>query len=627
MAEPYEQTEVDKEKDTKKIAEKIESDLQESISYWQSLKAKFTDYYQDYLSYTEKLRDKYKSNTFLPNPFSDVRTIKGRMKSALLSSYPYIGLIPKGAFSPDKERIVLKKEKAYSSQLDEANLRFYLDQWLLDCCIYGTGLPEIGWKRIYKPRPQFYPTIQGKLPLFEKGDRVFIETLVYNGIELGICNIDDIFLPTYCSNILDTPWIIKRFRATIDDLASEKRLVVVKTGDEMFEFQEQPVYDLSALNRLKEKKKVSQISYKDTGEYQRKKSAFYQSVPNSTSMPLEFVEYITDQKICIKPVGENFLVREDANPIRMKSIGCAQILPLTNEAYGIGIIQPEHKICRTMNEIINVVSDQLWLEDSKMWIVKEDSVSDFEMRSGHGNIVHVRNWEGAVGDAVQAVQTRALATEVFTLLGYFDRTRQVASSAVDVLKGLEFQGSKTATESSYIMGGATGGIEDYLLNLEATLGVWLFNSLEQLNQINYGTTENFYIYDDNGRLVDKFDLTPEEMQEDCSSRFTWAGRERARTDERAQVTQQLQIFGQLPPEAWNNKVILEVIKQLLVLSTARNGEYLVKQLEQQTSGAVASPENGQTPTSPEGGIVQALSDVLRQNAEQIGQSVSPTISR
>jgi len=624
---------IDQETDELKIAEKVESDARESLTHYQALKAKFTDYDHDFLAYREKLNDNTKANYASPDPFSDVRVIKGRLKSAILSSYPYAYAIPEGTALQRQEKEVLGYELSYfySHKLFMANFAYYLDLWLTDTCKYGIGHPVMQWKRGRKPMPAYVKSPLGQKPLYKNNRRVFLSDLTYDGIQLGVASVDDVYYPAYCADALDTPWLAMRFRSTLAELAMQTyvRAVIPAEGIESTEdiqYEEVPLY--YNLDKIREKKKTYQIRT-DT-EYQRKKTAYYQSIPYSASAPMEFWMYFTAFKIYVKPVNENFLIRNDDNSFGRIPIGASYIYPLPNEVYGMGVLAPVHKHNRYQDEMINVMLDQLFKEDQKTWIYAKNKIQNVaDLYAGLGGVIGVDDWEG--GDlfgAVRPVETRAVANEILPMINRFDYKRQTANGAVDAMKGGGSQGpEKTATQSSYEFSGATGSIEDYLFNLEGSLGTWLFNFLQHLCHLNYNSSENISIYGNNEKIADQIQINTAKVLNPVDFRFQWAGRERARDTERASLTNVLQVMGAIPPEAYaTNPVLLDLVKEIILLSPIRNADILVKKLEERIQQMPMMPSSGGNGGNPENTeIVNRLSQFLRQAAEQGGQFGAPNM--
>jgi len=618
---------VDQETDEVKIAERVETDARESLNHYQALKAKFTDYDHDFLAHREKLNDPTKANYASPDPFSDVRIMKGRLKSAILSSYPYAYAIPEGTAMERMEKEVLGYELSYfySHKLFMANFAYYLDLWLTDTCKYGTGHPVMQWRRDKKPMPAYVESPFGDKPLYREGRRVFVNGLAHDGIELGVASIDDVYYPPYCADALNTPWLIMRFRATLNELASQTYIRALIT-DAGITYEEVPLYH--NLDKIREKKKTYQIRT-DT-EYQRKKSAYYQSIPYSSSGPMEFWMYFTPNKIYVKPVNENFLIRNDDNSFGRIPIGVSYIYGLPNEVYGMGVLAPVHKHNRYQDEMMNVMLDQLFKEDQKTWVYAKNKIQDVaSLYAGLGGIIGVDDFEGDVRGAVYPIETRAIANEIFPMVQRFDYKRQTANGAVDAMKGGGSMGpEKTATQSSYEFSGATGSVEDYLFSLEGSLGRWVFDFLQHLCHLNYNAEENISIYGNNEKIADQIQINTAKVLNPVNFRFQWAGRERARDTERASLTNVLQVMGAIPPEAYaTNPVLLDLVKEIILLSPIRNADILVKKLEErvgQMQMMPPAPTNGGGNSAPPE-IVNRLEQFLRQTAERSGQFAAPNM--
>jgi hypothetical protein len=210
------------------IARKISADIEQSTNAWQTLKAKFTDYYFDFLSYKESISDITKSNTFIPLPYVAVRANKSRLNSSILASEPYGKVLP----DPFDADLSWRLSLLYTKQLDEAKYRLFVDQMLLDALIYGSAGFQVTHEQISKPMPAFYEGTS--IPQFnENGERVFTQQIVKDGIALSNIHIQHFFLPPRCISAEGAEWNAILHQKTLSEL---KRMDGFKNLDKLLEY-------------------------------------------------------------------------------------------------------------------------------------------------------------------------------------------------------------------------------------------------------------------------------------------------------------------------------------------------------------------------------------------------------
>lgn len=595
---PIDEIDVNTEKDEELIARKIESDLGLSVSYYQTLKEKYTDYYFDFLSYRDEANDPYKSNTFIPLPYIALLVIKAAIKRAILATHPYGRIIPE-PFDPD---LSWKLSLFYDSLLEDARYRKFVDIAVQDCLIYGNAVYQVTWEQEYKPQPQFQSDWMGNLtPAFdESGERIWADELVRDGVSLTNIHIQDFYLPAKALEAESAPW----------------NAIIYRKG--LSEFKEEDGYqNLDLLRELRSSKR------QDTNETQRYEEAMHKPTGHpSKEEPYDIYQYVTDEWIFHKPAGANFLIKRERNPYKQKPFHIAQIIPLNSEPYGLSPMAEGHLMAHTINEIIDVIMDQLFLEDEKFFVVNRDKVNDFEMRARQGNIAHVEGLEQ--GDDVRrhvwAVETRALATEIFPLLQFLYPIYQKVSGGVDTLTGVPAQGAETAYENSLVSQGALSRVPDYLDGLEDTLGQPLFADIGHLLKLYMNEPKKVQQFGDGGEVNKELDIIPQEVWSNFKIKLEWVGRERSRIEERAQLNQMLQITGTMAN--WN-EVTGIILENLLVLSDIKDLGRIKEAIQktiaiQQQIMAMQAMGKGGSPEGAAGGT----DDVTKMIGDALGGSVN-----
>jgi len=524
------------------IVRKIQADIKDSTQAYQDLKSKFTDYYFDFLSYKEEIADKLKSNTYIPLPFVSAIVYKAKLKTAVLSSRPYAQAIPE-PFDPIlSNRISL----TYDQMLDDAGWREFLDSVIQDCLIYGNAPFQVVHERRVKKMPAFWrnPLTDALIPLFdESGERVWQDEVVRDGIALYPIPIQDFFLPDKCINAETASFNSVRFRKDFYNLSKENK-----------------VFNLDKLRELKKAESIYNT------EQQRKDEAHHKAT--GYKLPVgdyDIQQYVTDEMIYWWPEGSDFLIYRQRNPYRAKPFHIARPYPLNGEPYGLSPLGAGHLMSHTINEVVDVIMDGLNLENNKMWVVNEDTVNDFELRSQQNNIVHVSGiMEGDdIRKHIFALETRAIAAEILPLVQFFDRIHQKTSGGVDTLEGIPSLGAETAYENALLAQGPLTRIEDILLNLEHNLGMAVYGDMQHLNNLYFSDSRFIQEFNPtNGQLNQEFEVHPQQMWGKYRFRLDWSGRERERVQEKASLAQIGQVVGAMPV----NPVTAMIIENLLVLS-------------------------------------------------------------
>ena len=580
------------EMDDRSVAEKIDSDIKDSIQGWQDLKNRFTEYYFDFLAYKEEILNKYKSNTFIPLPFVSTIVLKSKLKSAILSGRPYATAIPEPYDPMLSRRISLY----YDTLLMDAQFRKFLDLMILDCLVYGSAPFKVVHEKKTKKLPAFYrdPENGIVIPLFDdKGERIFADEVTKDGIRLDNIHIQDFYVPDKCIDAESAPWNAQTFRKTFDEI------------------KETPGY--YNLDKLRELKKSEST---DRNEKQRVESAQHKSVGgNLPENTFELIEYVTDDHIYHKPWDADFLVFRDKNIYRRKPFHLGKVYPLTNEPYGLSPLGEEHLMIHTFNEVVDVIMDGLNKEDNKQWIVNADTVNDFELRSQQGNIIHVHDvgMDGDVSKHVRAVETRAIATEIFPLIQFFDRMHQKVSGGVDAMEGIPAQGAETAYENAMLAQGALSRIEDMLSNLEDSFGEFLYADIQHLNNIYFNEGKTIQEFSPNNVEVKEFRVEPMEVWGKYKFKIDWVGRERERMQERASLTQSLGVLGNM--STWN-EVTAMLIENLMVMSGVKDVERIKEALDKAIyfSRMAQMMPSGAGAAGGEEGMEKQIGDMLGRGA-------------
>lgn len=570
---------IDTEENEELIADKINSEIQSSRAYWQEFKSLCTDLYFDFLAYKESISDKTKSNTFIPLPYVDVRINKGRIKQIFTGTKPYARV---KSVPFDSERS-FKASHLASKLLDEAGLSGFLDLLIQDALIY-TGAPfQETWGSEYKEMPAFWDAeslgeefgvdltgLNIRIPKFDDNqERIYEMQEVRDGVFLEVISIQDFYLPKNCKSVESACWAGKLYSASIEEL--EK--AVNPDGTAFYQ-------NLDKLRVLDATRRA------DTSEVTRQMQPLQRDYPSQSTFTkiYDIIEFCTDRKIFHWAEGTKFLIYNKNNPYKKKPYHIARVEKLTGEPFGFSPNRANHLMTRTMNEVVDIIMDGLFLEDNKAWVVNEELVDDFEIGAHQGNLIHVKGLDPGVdvNTAIRAIETRAIANEIMPLWEKLDQTHQIVAGRSNMAVGMPTLGAETAYENAQMVAGQNTPVIDMASNLVDTALRPIYEDLFHLLKINMATEKTIEILNDNGELAQPpMQVKPSELYSDFEFEFEFLGKERSKIEERAALANMLMVWGNVKNV---DEVSAILMKNLLLLSgisdTAAIQDALTKAIEQ-----------------------------------------------
>jgi len=553
---------IDTETDERLIALKIAEQIGESRAYWQDFKSLCTELYFDFLAYKESITDSTKSNTFIPLPYVDIRVTKARIKQIITGTKPYARVKPK----PYNPELSFKASHFAYNLLDEAEFESFLDLLIQDALIY-TGAPfQVTWGTEYKEMPAFWDAeslgerfgvdLTGadiRIPKFDdNGERVFELQEIRDGVFLEVIPIQDFYLIKNSKDVETDPWAGKHYSATIEDLEGK----VNSDGTPRYK-------NLDTLRALGTTKRA------DTAEPTRQFQPVKRDDPAQPTFTKEFdiIEFCTDKKIFHWPEGAEFLIASDPNPYKKKPFHIARVEKLTGEPYGLSPNRVNHLLTRTMNEVVDIIMDGLFLEDNKAFVVNEDLVDDFEVGATQGNLIHVHGLDSGndVRSAIYAIETRAIANEIMPLWEKLDTTHQLVAGRPNMSVGMPQLGAETAFENAQLAAGASTPVIDMTANLVDTALRKIYQDLFHLAQIHFTTEKSMEVLDGDGNLMggESLVMTPGEVYKNYDFEFEFLGKERNKIEERAALTNMLMVWGNVKNV---DEVTALIMKNLLLQS-------------------------------------------------------------
>ena len=202
---------------------------------------------------------------------------------------------------------------------------------------------------------------------------------------------------------------------------------------------------------------------------------------------------------------------------------------------------------RTYNEIVDVVVDGLFKEDNKAFIYNDELVNAMDIGGEQGNLIGVHGLDPGmdVATAMRALETRALAPEIFPLLSFFTQIHEQTASRSATDAGAAQQGAETAYENARIEAGGAHRPLDMAQNMVDTGLRPIYEDLLHLARINYIMPREMEKMDESGQVSKPFTIMPYELQQLLQVDFDFIDKERKRLAEQAAIMNVLQVWGNM----------------------------------------------------------------------------------
>ncbi len=552
---------LDNETNPELIAAKINSEINQSRTYWQAFKELCTDLYFDFLSWKEGVDNANRSNTFIPLSYVDIQVTKARIKRTTTSTRPY-GRIRPVPFNAD---LSFRLSEGAHQLLQEAEFDSFWDLLIQDALIYPGAPFQVTWGIETALMPVLDPLTQ--LPVFdEMGKRVFAEQPVRNGLFLENIGIQDFYLPQNSKKVETDPWAAKMYNVDLQTLRGSFKS---DGSPKYINLEQLGIYDETKRPDSSEQERMAQPTLRDT------------STKPTYGKTWDIIEFVTRNKIFHVPYGTNFLISdpEEHNPYHRKPFHIARVEKLTNEPYGFCPNRANHLMTRTYNEMWDVVMDGLFKEDNKAFIYNDELINAMDIGGEQGNLIGVHGLDPGVDvtTAIKALETRALATELFPVLGMINQIHEQTASRSATDAGLAQQGAETAYENARIEAGAAHRPLDMAQNIVDTALRPIYLDLIHLARLNFIEGRQMEKIDDNGQVSQSFALMPSDFQGMLHVDFDFIDKERKRLAEQAQTMNLLQVWGNM---ANIDPVSVVLMKNLLLNSGLPDTVAIQKALDQ-----------------------------------------------
>jgi len=370
----------------------------------------------------------------------------------------------------------------------------------------------------------------------------------------------------------------------------------------------------------------------DTAEPTRQSQPVQRDEPSQSTFTKEFdiIEFCTDKKIFHWPEGADFLIADDLNPYKRKPFHIARVEKLTGEPYGLSPNRVNHLLTRTMNEVVDIIMDGLFLEDNKAFVIDENRIDDFEVGATQGNLIHVKNLDPgeSVTNAIYALETRAIANEIMPLWEKLDTTHQLVAGRPNMSVGMPQLGAETAYENAQLAAGASTPVIDMTANLVDTALRKIYQDLFHLATIHFTQEKSMEVLDDDGNLMggESLVMTPGEVYKNYDFEFEFLGKERNKIEERAALTNMLMVWGNVKNVDELTALIMKILLLLAgIWDTAAIKVALDKAIEQRRQMEMMATQakmGGQEQGGPMSGLPEGGSEAVGEPMRDTGNMMN-----
>lgn len=387
-------------------------------------------YYKLYRGYIDEPSYPWQSTVFVPQTYSTVETIVPRILDAIFAEQRPVGVEPFGAEDVLNAEII---EELLNYQIKRIGLRPFVST-IKDCVMYGTGIIKVGWrvdeKVITAKKDDVNQYILTGSPTKTEKDVV----KVYDGPELIPVDLFEFFPDPEAVDIEDARYIIERFYKPRKYLKELEKQGIYKNIDDI------PQQGANLKERDERQANIN----------------FHNPINNNEMEDndvIELLELWTDERV-ITLANKHTIIRNEINPYwdGVKPYVKMVLVPVQNEFYGIGAIEPMQYLQHELNDKRNQRLDNVNMSMNRMWMWN----TSYHLPNGTASLISrphgIIPVEGMVGDDVRRA-LRPLDIPDVTQSSYVEediikRDIQIATGVNDYFAGNSAPDSrlnKTAT--------------------------------------------------------------------------------------------------------------------------------------------------------------------------------------
>jgi len=340
---------------------------------------KWDRYYNQYRGIIENEAEyPYMARLFIPYSFVSVETTLPRMVEAIFGSDPIVAL------KPQEEEDIEKAEsngKLLNWQYKRMN---YLETYMLsvkDGLITGNTINKVDWKKEERYKKRMATEMVSDLdefgnPINEKKVPIYDE----NGKPVK---------EKYKVTLYDDPYIylVSPYNLLIDPGADPQDpiqtaeaviFITNTTVSKIKEKEEAGIYKKGSTSKVKQVQ--GSIDYNEGEDRLRSVDVQpYDRKEDKHSERVLIYEYWENDRLIVV-AEEQVILRDEENPNNhcRKPFTLARICPVSNEIYGIGMMEMVESLQHELNDTRNLRIDNIKLALNKMFVVAEDADIDYE---------------------------------------------------------------------------------------------------------------------------------------------------------------------------------------------------------------------------------------------------------
>ena len=422
------------------------------------------EYYELYRNWREDKAKPLRSNEGLPMAFEWVEIMSSRLFDRFCGRKPYIRT--KGR-EPSDDLPARGIESFVNWQLDEAKYKRIVYNLLRQIFIYGTGIVKWWWRyetdtqNVLQPVYPEYPEM-GSIPQPQ-------QIVTYDNIDLELVDLFDFVIDAeeFCG-IHEATWAAHRTRRSLDYL------------DKM---AANNIYDPDVVAIIRRETAGDENSPAEgnieTEQHKVQRSTIEKHVADRGGLlrPINIWEYCEPDRI-VTIANDKYVLRETKNPYGRLPYCVGKCIETPHEFWGIGVIESGAPNIRMMEDLLNNSLDNINFAVNKMLIVNEDKVTDSELISRPGGIIHVT---GSTTDAVMPIEFPDLSAGVIALMNMINEFAKRATGAVDYQTG-QAAHKTTATEATLMTQASDKRLETYVHVFGETFVADLLDAIHMMNK-------------------------------------------------------------------------------------------------------------------------------------------------
>lgn len=405
-----------------------------------------------------------------PEPFKGVETAHPRIMRTLFGQQRWFRLT---GIEKEHDKNADAQEALIRDQLRDTNFKAKTEKFVRDALIYGTAIQKCYWKqevdevmfREARKVPSKRLSTATEIELEEERR----EELVFDGNNIENVEIFDFMISPSANSIEEADWCADRRLMSAMEVQKMGELGYWKNLDQL---EDRPgVNDPTFGDEFKERKSYSY------GVFDPREAAETPHIPYYTVedwyIPIDLKEENGrfETKLCnvvvIDPDGLNVIARVTELPFwhRQKPYQAFRPISLTNEFYGIGIIEMIARMSRELDMKRNLHMAATQLEANPMWLLSDAAnVPDGQLTIAPGHTIRVPDIQNSIAPLhVPKVSSAALEAENVLKM---DIRETMGTTSPSMGANSPSGGSKTATQHTSEIDQTNMRISNMIFNYE-----------------------------------------------------------------------------------------------------------------------------------------------------------------